>query len=133
MLPNSCAEHDIVVAHTLTTTIACLIMVILRELVALPPPGGAGINHLGLEDHHVVVLEDGQGATGGLNFREAPCHEYEPEEGWGMYGFAETVLGGASTGAMYSVATAVLVLALHRRRGRTTTGSQGGRRVHALL
>ena len=63
---------------------------------------------------------------------EAPCHEYEPEEGWGMYGFAETVLGGASTGAMYSVGDGGAGVGT-TDGGRTTTGSRGGTRTHTLL
>ncbi len=70
-------------------------MVILRELVALPPPGGAGINHLGLEDHHVVVLEDGQGASGGLNFRQSLL-ALDPGRGYES-GFSRRLEGPKST------------------------------------
>lgn len=56
-------EHDIIVARALTTTTtaACLATVILRELVTLLLPGGAGTNlDLSLDDHHAFVLEDGR-------------------------------------------------------------------------
>ena len=64
-------KHNIVVAHALTTTAttACLITVILRKLVALPLPGGAGTNlDFGLDGHHAFVLEDGRRASGALSF-----------------------------------------------------------------
>ena len=32
---------------------------------------------------------------------DTPYHTYGPGDGWGVYGFAETLLGGASAGARY--------------------------------
>ena len=69
-------EHNIVVAHALTTTTApaCLITAFLRKLVALPVPGGAGTNlDVRLDGHHVLVLEDGWRASGALGFRHYYC------------------------------------------------------------
>ena len=72
-LTNPCAcspistDHDIVGAQTLTTTAtaACLITVIPCELVAFPlPVSGSTSIDFGLNSQHVLVLENGQAASG---------------------------------------------------------------------
>jgi len=54
--------------------VACLITVFLRELVALPLPGGVRTNlDFGLDGHRVVlVLEDERDPSGALDFHH--CH-----------------------------------------------------------
>src|SRR5258706_15172777 len=54
--------------------VACLITVFLRELVALPLPGGVRTNlDFGLDGHRVVlVLEDERDPSGALDFYH--CH-----------------------------------------------------------
>ncbi len=63
--------------------------VTLRELVALPLPGGAGTNlDFSLDGHHTVVLEDGWGASRALAGRSMST---------------TTVTAGAGSGARVQV------------------------------
>ena len=81
-------------------------MVILRELVVLPLPGGGGINHFGLEDHHVVVLEDGQGASGGVDFRQSLL-ALDPGRGYES-GFSRWLEGPKSTTAVVTLSNPIV-------------------------
>lgn len=65
------AEHNIVLAHALTTatTAAAYLITVILSKLAFPLPGGTGTNlDFGLDSHRILALDDGRCASGVLSF-----------------------------------------------------------------